>query len=127
MDMASAVSPESVIAAKLLQAKEKGRSLEIEDISRTLLDLEEKGFDLGDTALRRVPGGVYSEDVEAFVGRMLAAGYAKARSPIEVFEDGLRVCKLIVQEEYKENRESFEAVAGVLEFDTARFTGPTRP
>jgi hypothetical protein len=118
--MAAAVSPEVVMAISVLRATESGDPLEIEDISKLLLELEDRGFDFGEVALRRVPGGVYSEDVEAFVGRLLAAGYGKARSPIEFFEDGLRICRMILEDESKGNGAGLSAVASALNYDISR-------
>ncbi|MGA2436795.1 MAG: hypothetical protein ABSG25_16090 [Bryobacteraceae bacterium] len=124
MTTVTSVAPETVMAVAVLKANEAGESLEIEDISKKLLELQDLGIDVGEVALRRVPDGVYSEDVEAFVGRLLAAGYAKARSPIKFFDNGLRVCKMILEDEQRENLEGLRAVASALSFDLSKFTGP---
>jgi len=125
VSMATAISPESVMALEILRAKQEGRRLEIEDISGSLLKLADSGFGLGDVALRWVPGGVYSDDVESFVGRLLAAGYARARSPIEFFDDGLRVCSIILTDEGKQNPGGLAAAASVLGFDAGPFISRT--
>jgi hypothetical protein len=115
IQMPATVSPQFVIAASVLEAKKMQRSIDIETISRVLFDFKTKGFSLGEVAFRSVPGGVYSEDVEAFVGRLLSAGYARARSPIEFFDDGLRICRLIVEEERHDNPLNFEAAHKLVE------------
>ncbi len=112
--MSATVSPQSVIALSVLVAKDMGKPLEIEMISRVLFDLKKQGFNVGDVAFRRVPGGVHSEDVEAFVGRLLSAGYARARSPIEFFEDGIRVCETIIDDERRNNAFVFDEAAKLV-------------
>jgi hypothetical protein len=104
MNQTISVSPQAIMAAAVLDANRRGVLLEVEQISKLFLDLEKSGIGVGQIALRKVPGGVYSEDAEAFVGRFLAAGYAQARSPIKFKEKGIEVCKSIVEKEYERNR-----------------------
>jgi len=108
------VSPQAIMAAAVLDARRKNEPLEIEGISKLFLDLERKGIDLGQIALRRVPGGVYSDDAEAFVGRFLAAGYATARSPIKFLEKGIAICQNIFQKECKRNPDNLREALTVL-------------
>ena len=65
----------------------------------------------------KVPGGVYSEDAEAFVGRFLAAGYAQARSPIKFSERGLEICQEIVRKEREGNLDNLRAAFSALGFE----------
>jgi hypothetical protein len=58
--MEQPVSPEAVIALTLLN---RDKPLEIKDISAKFLEIREKNLPVGKVALRRIPGGVYSEDV----------------------------------------------------------------
>jgi len=102
------------MAAAVLDAKTKGAPLEIEGVSKLFLELEKSGIDLGHIALRKVPGGVDSDDAEAFVGRFLAAGYATARSPITFEEKGVEICKEIVDKECRQNSENLKAALSVL-------------
>src|ERR1700683_2983232 len=95
MNHTVSVSPQAIMAAAVLDADTKGVFLEVEQISKLFLDLERSGIDVGQVALRKVPGGVYSDDAEAFVGRFLAAGYAQARSPIMFKEKGIEICRTI--------------------------------
>ncbi len=99
MNQVSSISPQAIMAEAVSDATKKGRTLDVEGMSRLFLDLKKKGIALGEIALRKVPGGVYSEDAEAFVGRFLAAGYASARSPIKFSPRGLEICQEIVQKE----------------------------
>lgn len=104
MNPVSSISPQVIMAEAVLDATKKGRPLEVEGMSKLFLDLKKKGIALGEIALRRVPGGVYSEDAEAFVGRFLAAGYAVARSPITFSDRGLEICRDIVQKEIAQKK-----------------------
>jgi hypothetical protein len=108
------VSPQAIMAAAVLDATTKGEHLEIEGVSKLFLELEKKGIGLGEIALRKVPGGVYSDDAEAFVGRFLAAGYATARSPIKFSEEGVAICKQIVEKELVQNSANLQAALSVL-------------
>ena len=115
MNQVRSVSPQAIMAqAVLYYAKTKGEPLEIEEVSKLFLELENKGIGLGEIALRKVPGGMYSDDAEAFVGRFLAAGYAKARSPIEFSEEGFEICKKIVDKELSTNAANLQAAFSVL-------------
>jgi len=122
--MPATVAPEAVMAIALFEAGTAGKGLEIEDISRLFVVLQERGLSVGKVALRRVPRGVYSEDVEAFVGRLEEAGYATSRSPVKCLEGGMRICEEIVREELQSNPENFRNVAQALNFDLSRITSP---
>lgn len=122
MNQASSVSPQVIMAEAVLDATKKGRTLEVEEMSKLFLDLKKKGIALGEIALRKVPGGVYSEDAEAFVGRFLAAGYAEARSPIKFLDRGLEICREIVQKEIAQkeiegNLDNLRAAFSALGFE----------
>ena len=92
--------------------------IEVEQISKLFLDLERAGIGVGQIALRKVPGGVYSDDAEAFVGRFLAAGYAQARSPIVFKEKGIEICKSIVAKETEQNSRNFTTALSALGLTT---------
>ncbi|MGB6941803.1 MAG: hypothetical protein WBE37_05380 [Bryobacteraceae bacterium] len=123
--MKEMVTPETIIALALLKARATGTSIRIEDVSALFGEARKRGLELEKVALRRVPGGLYSEDVEAFAGRLFAAGYAKARSPITLEEKGVRICEEIVGEELRRNPESLRTVASVLDLDGILATVPT--
>ncbi len=53
-----------LLTAAIMAASLKHAS-SIEDISSLLIQLKKSGIDLGEIALRRVPSGFYSEDVES--------------------------------------------------------------
>jgi hypothetical protein len=87
----------------------------IERISSLLFGLKKAGIDLGEIALRRVPGGFYSEDVETFVGHYLAAGYATQFSPVTLTDRGKEVLAETIAEERKENPGVLEQIESILE------------
>jgi hypothetical protein len=117
MNQGLPVSPKAIMAAAVLHAKKRDTQLEIEGMSQLFLDLEQRGIGLGHVALRKVPGGVYSADAEAFVGRFLAAGYATARSPIDFGEKGLSICRDIIRRERERNPENLQTALSALGFD----------
>ena len=86
----------------------------IERISFFLYELKKAGVDLGEIALRRVPGGFYSEDVETFIGHYLAAGYANQLSPVNLTETGRRMLTETIAEERKENPNVVQKVEEIL-------------
>jgi len=115
--------PETVMAMAVLDASAVGKGLRIEDISGLFVHLEGANVKVRDVALRSVPDGFYSEDVESFVGRFLAAGYAKARSPIRFYDSGLRVCREMVRKALRENANEVKKVAAVLRYDLDKLIG----
>jgi hypothetical protein len=120
-EISHAIFPETVMAMAVLDASEKHRGLQVEDISSLFVGLESKsGVRVREVALRSVPDGYYSEDVESFVGRFLAAGYAKARSPIKFEEPGLRVCREIIRKALGKNPEGVRSLATALHYDVDR-------
>jgi hypothetical protein len=122
--MGALISPEAVMAMEILNADRQGRKLEIEDISKQFVDLQGQQIPIREVALRTVPTGVYSEDVEAFIGRLLAVGYARARSPIEFHGDGLRICRNIIAGENRRIPDDIRRLAEVMRFDLATVTNP---
>jgi hypothetical protein len=118
MNQQISVSPQAIMAKAVVNAKSRSVPLKIEEISRLFFDAEEKGVNLGQIALRKVPGGeLYSEDAEAFVGRFLAAGYATARSPIDFSDEGIEICKRIIEKESQKNADNFTAALSLLGLD----------
>jgi hypothetical protein len=117
--MATTVSPVAVMAMAVWdkKAKDINAQLEIEDISRLFAELREKGLEVKNVALRRVPGGLYSEDVEAFIGGLLAGGYATVSSPITIKPEGLVICEEIIARAYKKDSAGVEKVAAALNLD----------
>ena len=86
----------------------------IERISSLLFGLKKACIDLGEIALRRVPGGFYSEDVETFVGHYLAAGYALQFSPVTLTDRGKEVLAETIAEERKENPDLLQRIEDIL-------------
>jgi len=108
---------EVLLAAAIMAASPKQGSdtlPSIEHISSLLFQLKKKGIDLGEIALRRVPGGFYSEDVETFIGHYLAAGYAKQFSPVELTDKGRKALAEMIAEERKDNAAALQQIEGVL-------------
>jgi hypothetical protein len=102
-----------LLTAAIMAASFKHAS-SIEDISSLLVQLKERGIDLGEIALRRVPGGFYSEDVETLLGHYLAAGYATQLSPVTLTPQGEEVLSGIISSERTENRTAIEQIEAVL-------------
>lgn len=111
------------MACAIIAAKRAGQPVRIEDVSSLFAKLRQERIDeVGKVALRRIPRGLYSEDVEAFFGRLLAGGFATARSPLAVNEKGLDLCRELIDEERKSSPEAFEKMAHTLHFNVAYFS-----
>ena len=112
-------SLEAVSAAAILRADLQKHFLTICDISQLFLDLEEVGIDVGGVALRRVPGGVYSEDVEIWLAHLCDGdfGHFGPGRIIQLFDKGRRICHEIVAEEYKHKPELLTRVLSILKFN----------
>ena len=123
--MTAAISPESVMACGIIATRNANKNIRIEDISALFYTLHQRGVEgVGRVALRRVPSGFYSEDVEAFFGRLLAGGFAEAFSPLKVGDEGIRLCMEMVNEEMQSHPEAFRQVAEVLGFDVPVVNNP---
>jgi hypothetical protein len=123
--MSAAVSPEVVMACAIVAAKRAGQPVRIENVSGLFAKLrQEKVDDVGKVALRRIPRGLYSEDVEAFFGRLVSGGFATARSPIDVNERGIQLCLEMINEETESNPEALQKVADVLGFNLSSISNP---
>jgi hypothetical protein len=108
---------EALLAAVIMAALSKQSSErlpDIEYISSLLFQLKNKGIDLGEIALRRVPGGFYSEDVETFIGHYLAAGYATQFSPVNLTDKGRQLLAETIAEERKDNLSAVQRIEAVL-------------
>ena len=105
---------QDVLLAAAIMAASSEHASSIEDISFRLFQLKKKGIDLGEIALRRVPGGFYSEDVETLLGHYLAAGYAKQLSPVELTAQGKQALSQIISDERSENLSAIEQIEAVL-------------
>ncbi len=118
--MAAEISPEAIMAFAILKAKSTNSPLLIEDVSKLFFEARQKGLEeVEKVALRRVPGGFYSEDVEAFFGRLLAADYASKRSPLDVQASGVELCRAILEREAQGNPLALAKVAQALGFDAS--------
>lgn len=123
--MTTPLSPEAVMACAIIAARHANEPVLIERVSGLFARLrQEKIEGVGKVALRRLPHGLYSEDVEAFFGRLLAAGFAKAFSPLDVNEEGLELCQELIAEESESHPEVLKSVAQALGFDLSVIKSP---
>ena len=115
--MNAQISPEAVMAYAILAARQGGEPVLIEKVSSLFAKLRENKIDeVGKRRIRKVPHGLYSEDVEAFFGRLLAGAFAQARSPLDVNERGFELCSELI-DEYEAHPEALKRVATALGFD----------
>jgi len=111
------------MAYAILTTIKAGRPVLIEDVSSLFAKLRQENIAaVGNVALRRTPRGLYSEDVEAFFGRLLAGGFATARGPLHPNENDMTLCTEIVNEESQSHPEALLQVAQVLGFDLSLLT-----
>lgn len=105
---------EVIMAAAVITALSTSDQSSVEDISSLLFKLKNAGVELGDIALRRVPGGFYSEDIEALIGHYLAAGYATQFSPVKLTDKGRDLLVEIIGTERKDNPSALLQIEAVL-------------
>lgn len=114
---AASLSPRASVAMAILAALEgryRSERPEIEDISRFLFDMYKANIDIGDVALRSVPSGFYSEDVETLIGQFLSSGRAQKMSPVRFTPDGLSLLREIVEDEKVSNPGGVQQAASVV-------------
>jgi hypothetical protein len=111
-----ATRQEVLLAAVVLSAiSQPNETLaRIEDISSQLFKLRDAGIDIGDIALRRIPGGFYSDDIEMLIGHYLAAGYASQRSPVRLTDRGREVLDKMLDTERRDNPGSLATIEAIL-------------
>ncbi len=123
--MTAILSPETVMACAIISAKQADEPVLIENVSGLFAKLRQENVEeVGKVALRRLPNGLYSEDVEAFFGRLLAGGFAQAFSPLVVNEEGEQLCRELIAEEAGSYPDALAKVAKVLGFDLSRLRSP---
>src|SRR5258708_19500582 len=87
--MTTVLSPETVMACAIITAKHTNEPVLIDKVSGLFAKLRQENIEeVGKVALRRRPHGLYSEDVEAFFGRLLAAVVSETFKPPEVKSKG---------------------------------------
>ncbi len=111
---ATSIKQEVIMAAALLTALSASPESSVEDVSSLLFKLKKAGVQLGDIGLRRVPGGFYSEDIEALIGHYLAAGYASQTSPVKLTAKGRQLLSEIIGSERNDNPQAVEQIEAVL-------------
>jgi hypothetical protein len=106
------------VALFLLDALGRKKSLGIEEVSAKVLEGREKGLPINEVAMRSVPGGVYSEDVEAFYGRLFSAGYAVSREGnILLLHEGRLICRKLVAAWAEKDIHTLRAAVLLFEID----------
>jgi hypothetical protein len=118
------ISPEAIMAIAVIAADRSEKEIKIEDVSRLFFEIRQRGFnEVERVALRRVPGGsYYSDDVDAFFGRLLAAGYARQRSPVRVEPAGVGLCREILNKEMESHSEALSRIAKSLGLESVLAT-----
>ena len=89
-----------VVIAHFLAARHN-LLLTLEDVSGIIVRLQESRpkLRIHEIAMRRVPHGYYSEDVEAFFGRLIGGGYADSeKGGIKLNDKGLKIFQEITGE-----------------------------
>jgi len=108
-----ALFPEELIAAILLST-----SGSVSDLSRKLIELKNHGINIGYIAIRRVPEGFYSEDIDQHISYLLTYDYVRERSPtVTLSEKGRNLCEEVVKSAYKRNPDVVGRMAEVLKID----------
>jgi len=113
----ASLSPRASVALAILAALEgqyHSERPEIEDISKFLFDMYKANIEIGDVALRSVPSGFYSEDVETLIGQFLSSGRARKMSPVRFTPEGLSLLREIVEDEKASNPKGVQEAATVV-------------
>lgn len=104
--------------AMLLLSASKGKvPKEINKLSEKLAELKKNRIEIGDITISRVASGYYSEQFDRFLGSFLVAGDAIKRSPVELKESGVELCREIVREACQKDRTKLEHIAHAFQLD----------
>jgi hypothetical protein len=118
------INGQAAMALALLSACEENRRHQrggptLEDVSRRLSKLLDDKIHIRDLGLRRIPGGVYSEEVETFVGHLLAEGLATHRSPVRLTDEGEELLRTIIRVESRVHAAALRRAGGLLGVNTS--------
>jgi hypothetical protein len=108
----SKVRPAEVMASIIYSAP----NADIKQLSKKIIELKEQGI-RPDLAIRRIPGGYYSEDLDQYISLLLAFGDAIKRSPLQLTEKGRENIKKIIKDAYKREPEEMQKILSVLKLD----------
>jgi hypothetical protein len=116
------INGQAAMALALLSAWEEKRGEEaggptLQEVSRRVASLLDQHIDVHDLGLRKVPGGVYSQEVETFVGHLLAEGLATHRSPLRLTPEGEKLLRMIVRVESEAHADTVRLAARLLAVD----------
>ncbi len=119
------INSQAAIALALLSAWEerhhtKSAGPTVEDISSRISILLDENMSIDNLGLRKVPGGVYSEEVETFVGHLLAEGLATHRSPVQLTSHGEDLLRTIIHIESRDHPRAVRRAAKSLKLDTSQ-------
>jgi hypothetical protein len=110
------------MACAIIDSTHANKPVLIEYVSGLFAKLRQEHIvEVGKVALRRLPHGLYSEDVEAFFGRLLTAGFATSYSPLKVNPEGVQLCQELVADA---DPEALDKVVRVLGFDLSLIKSP---
>jgi hypothetical protein len=117
------INGQAAIALALLSAWYDNRESQsggpsLEDVSNRIAVMLDGNIAINDLGLRRVPGGVYSEEVETFVGHLLAEGLAIHRSPVKLTGKGEELLRMIVRVDSTEHRRAIEHAVSLLKLSS---------
>jgi hypothetical protein len=117
------INGQAAIALALLSAWYENRGSQsggpsLEDVSNRIAIMLDGNIAVNDLGLRRVPGGVYSEEVETFVGHLLAEGLAIHRSPVKLTGRGEELLRMIVRLDSTEHRRAIEHAVSLLKLNS---------
>lgn len=109
--------PNATMAMLLLSAFEGKVPNDIYKLSEKLAELKNSRIDVGDITISIVASGYYSEQFDRFLGSFLVAGDAIKRSPVELKESGVELCREIVREACQKDRAKLEHIAHAFQLD----------
>ena len=88
---------EKVIARAIIEmAKEELKAGSISDISDRIHDYKQRGQDVFGITLQKTPLGFHSQEVAAFVGRIVAAGLGTQTNPVILTKEGIEWLKTFI-------------------------------
>ena len=107
------IVPNATMAALLLGGANGKLDGRIEELSMIIAKMKKDGKDPG-ILVRKAAGSYYSEELDRFVGILLATGAATVRSPIQLTEDGSNFLLEIIKRGMHEDPRKMESIITYL-------------
>jgi hypothetical protein len=89
---------------------------DIKQLSQKVIELKEKGIE-PDLAIRKIPGGYYSEDIAQYISLLCSYGYVKSLSPLKLTAIGKKNIRKVIEDAYNREPKEMQKILSALKLN----------